>query len=69
MEYRAGNFKVKIDRNSHYTVLKMYHWDQGDFRLFYKNEHLPVCESKIEAEDNAERIANLHIKLIEEGRI
>ena len=52
------DYTVSIVRGVHFTSLTI----KGGSKLIYTNTCLPVCETKIAAEENAERIAKQYIK-------
>lgn len=58
MEYIKNGFKVTIKRGGHYTSMTIKKSDV----LIKKWDFLPVLKSRIEAEENAERIAENYIK-------
>ena len=54
----GGNYTVEILRGSYYARLIIY---KGLDRI-YSDFYLPICNSRIECEDNAKRIAEQYIK-------
>lgn len=55
MQYNKNEYTVKINRGSLYTSMTITN-RKGE--QVYHNQFLPVCKTRIEAENNAERIAN-----------
>jgi hypothetical protein len=64
MEYIFDEFKVKIERRTYYTWLEIT--DLRQDKVVYVNYYLPLCYTQIEAEYNADRIAQQQMKFLRE---
>ena len=55
MKYTKNDHTVIIERGIFHTILTVIN---PKLEVIYTNRFLPLCNSRIEAEENAERIAN-----------